>query len=638
MNKLFALLLIAFVVSSSHAQVNEKLPVLFTVDEVQEAGRSSVGMSQKMERIRNNPMNREVRKMRFTNLAKTVALNGNKNAGHFRFTIPKSKGRKKTNVMVSPVKIEALPSGDYTYIADLHTGRNGKGTLILTQENEKRFGSLYLEDRAFRMEQTDEGEQILIELNQELLNSEVSCGTSHKGGPKKGSGRGVSDQQRNNASRIVRVLVLFTDRADDISNPAQLATTLMNELSTSLVNSRIYSSTLRYQLVGTERIGYTETGNAGVDLDNLVANNDLNNRRQNANADLVVVLTDGNYFVPGGQILGIATLDEYSQPNDGHVAIAEADAGNLTFAHEVGHLMGCRHDNDSRTDVANLSNTAKGHNWFYRNWFLGGKKYQKSVVASGTTQGSRVLHFSNPAVKAHSKARDNTGTSTRNNFVQLGDAAPVVGCYIDFDDMTVSISGPSSAEPGQSITMSSSVQNCASRTYRWEVSSDGFSYSFLGSGSSVNYTVIPLSSQQSVNFRLTVTCSDGQVRTAFRSVFIFGDCDDPFTPCLQKSGDDSETTEAEPESASQPIATKTLYPNPSGDKVNLAFSAPVDSDIEVEAYSMLTGRKHKLYHGRSKIENTHLEFDLSRFDQGLYQVVITLDGSRFDEMKLFIKR
>lgn len=638
MNKLFTVLLIVCLAFASHAQRNEKLPVLFTVDEVQDAGRSSVGMSEKMERIRNNPMNREVRKMRFTNLAKTVALNQNSNAGHFRFTIPKSKGRKKREVLVSPVKIEALPSGDYTYIADLYTGRNGKGTLILTQEDENRFGSIYLEDRVFRMEQTDEGEQILIELNQELLNAEAACATDHKSGPKKKLDRTLTDQQRTNASRIVRVLVLFTDRADDISNPGQLATTLMNELTTSLSNTRIYSSTLRFQLVGTQRIGYDETGNAETDLDNLVADNDLNNRRQNANADLVVVLTDGNYFTPFGQILGIATLDEYTQPNDGHVAIVEADAGNVTFAHEVGHLMGCRHDNDSRTNVANLSDTAKGHNWFYRNWFLGPKKYQKSVVASGGTQGSRVLYFSNPAVKAHSKARDNTGTSTRNNFEQLRDAAPVVGCYIDFDDMTVSISGPSAADPGQTITMSSSVQNCASRTYRWEVSTDGFTYNFIGSGSSVNYTVLPLNNQQSVSFRLTVTCSDGQVRTAFRSVFVFGDCDDPFTPCLLRSDEDSEPTEAEPEVESQPIAATVLYPNPSGDEVTLAFSAPVDSDIEVVAYSMITGRKHKLYRGKSKTENNHLDFDLSRFDQGLYQVVITLDGSRFDEKKLIIKR
>ena len=181
--------------------------------------------------------------------------------------------------------------------------------------------------------------------------------------------------------------------------------------------------------------------------------------------------------------------------------------------------MGCRHDNDSRTNEPNLSNTAKGHNWFYRNWFLGPKKYQKSVVASGGTQGSRVLHFSNPSVKAHDKARDNTGTSSRNNFVQLRNAASVVSCYDPFDDMRVSISGPSTALSGESFTLSASVSNCASRNYRWEVSQDGFSYSYLGASSSVSYQSSPLSGYANLSFRLRVTCSDGQVQTTFKYVY-----------------------------------------------------------------------------------------------------------------------
>lgn len=623
---------------ASNAQTKPTLSELFQVKESQQPDAINFGSTQKKKGRLENLMYKEIRQVQFADIDLETERASPANRGYFRFSIPAGKRTKGTgNVLVSPVKIETMPSGDYTYIADLMTGQSGKGTLILSKKNGEIFGSILLEDRVFRIEQTESGEQILIELNQELLNSASACGTSEGSTINQTFSNATTEMNQNNCtSKIVRVLVLFTDRADNVSNPGQLATTLMNELTVSLSNSRIYSYNLRYQLVGTERFGYQETGNAVTDLDNLVSNNDLNNRRLNARADLVVVLTDGNYLVSGGQILGIATLDEYSQPNDGHVAIVEADAGNVTFAHETGHLMGCRHDTDNRTDVPNLSNTAKGHNWFYRNWFLGAKKYQKSVVASGTTEGSRVLYFSNPDVKAHDKARDNTGTSTRNNFVQLRNAASVVGCYDDFDDMVVSISGPSSAQIGETVTLSASVSNCPSRTYRWEVSYDGFSYGFLGTGSSVSYRIFPVDNYNSVNFRLTVTCSDGQTRTAFKFVYVENiDCGDPFIPCLQSVLNQDELAES---NIQQSPVSLFIYPNPTSQEVTLAFSAPIGGRITVDAYSMLSGKNHRLYQGRTKEVNNELILNVSNLNQGLYQLNVTLDGTEFGSQKLIIQR
>ena len=590
MKKTIILLCVLFITLESYAQSRQQLPKLFQVADVPEA--TVFGTTQKMKGRFENPLYKEIRQIQFTDIAAETERALPANRGYFQFSIPSGKQTKVArNVLVSPTKIETMPSGDYTYIADLMIGQNGKGTLILLKEKGKIFGSMTLNERVFRIEHLESGEQILIELDQKILNSPHACGNREGSKISQTLSHSAKTVNQSSNSKIVRVLVLFTDAADNVSNPNQLAPTLINELTTALSKSKIYSSNLRFQQVGIERIGYTETGNAEIDLDNLVSNNDLNNRRQNARADLVVVLTDGNYLVSGGQILGIATLDEYSQPNDGHVAIVEADAGNVTFAHEVGHLMGCRHDNDSRTNVSNLSNTAKGHNWYYRNWFLGPKKYQKSVVASGTTRGSRVLHFSNPSVKAHSKARDNTGTSSRNNFVQLINAASVVGCYDDFDDMVVRVNGPSIGQIGETITLNASVSNCASRTYIWEVSQDGFSYSFLGSGSSVSYRIIPFDNNSSITFRLTVTCSDGQVRTAFKHIYIDNiDCENPFEPCLPVLRQ-IELAETNTNKQDSTELSFILHPNPVSEAVKLLFNAPIKGKITVEAHSMISGKK-----------------------------------------------
>ncbi|WOC39283.1 M12 family metallo-peptidase [Polaribacter sp. HL-MS24] len=636
MKKLIILLCFLSVTLENYAQSRQQLPKLFQVADVPEA--TVFGTTQKMKGRFENPLYKEIRQIQFTDIATETKRALPANSGYFQFSIPSGKRTKMVrNVLVSPTKIETMPSGDYTYIADLMTGQNGKGTLILLKEKGKIFGSMTLNDRVFRIEHLESGKQILVELNQKILNSPHACGNREGGKISRTLSHSAKTVNQSCNSKIVRVLVLFTDEADNVSNPNQLAPTLINELTTALSKSKIYSSNLRFQLVGVERIGYTETGNPEIDLDNLVSNNDLNNRRQNARADLVVVLTDGDYFVTGGQILGIATLDEYSQPNVGHVAIVEADAGNVTFAHEVGHLMGCRHDNDSRINVPNLSNTAKGHNWYYRNWFLGRKRYQKSVVASGTTRGSRVLHFSNPSVKAHSKARDNTGTSSRNNFVQLKNAASVVGCYDDFDDMIVRINGPSIVEVGETITLNASVSNCSSRTYRWEVSHDGFSYSFLGTGSSVSYRVLPLDNNNSVTFRLTVTCSDGQVRTAFRSVYIENtDCGNQFKPCFPELRL-VELAETDVNKQDSTELSFILYPNPVSEVAKLAFNQPIDDKITVEAYSMFAGKSHRLYQGRFNASNEIL-LNVSRLNQGLYQLFVTIDGKELDSKRMIIKR
>ena len=117
-----------------------------------------------------NPLYKEIRQIQFTEIAAETKRALPANRGYFQFSIPSGKQTKMIrNVLVSPTKIETMPSGDYTYTADLMTGQNGKGTLILLKEKGKIFGSMTLNDRVFRIEHLESGEQILIELNQEIL-------------------------------------------------------------------------------------------------------------------------------------------------------------------------------------------------------------------------------------------------------------------------------------------------------------------------------------------------------------------------------------------------------------------------------------------------------------------------------------
>ena len=583
------------------------------------------------------PINKEFRFVRFSNLAKEAMSMSSNGDSYFKFTIPEgNKTKEIKNVLSIPKHIEAEESGNYTYYSDLTFGKYGKGNMVLIHENGHNYGSMHLGDRYFRIESLSKDMQVLIELDSEILNSKDACATEHNTSNNNSIAQPHTQTKASCHSRNVRVLVMFTDAANRISNPQQLANTVIANTNRSLYNSKIYSSTLKFQLAGVKQINWNESNNPSTDLKSLVKLNELNTARQNHGADLVVVLTNGNY----GDALGIARLNQYSQANSGHVAIVQAaTVGGLTFAHELGHLMGCRHDNDNRTGSSlpnNLSETAKGHVWYYRNWFWGKRHYQKSVVASGLSRGSRVMCYSNPSVKAHRKARDRTGNSGRNNYQQLRNAASVVSCYNPFEEMTVYIGGPSFTIAGKSITLTANVSHCDSRTYKWEVSRNGFSYSPLGTGSTVSYKSFPYDDINIIRFRLTVTCSDGQHRTAFKSVYIENnDCDDPRERCLPvKRSNDLKKTDAKPQHHNAVI----LYPNPASDQVKLVFDESKDGIIEVMAYNLLSGKKQKLFKGQPRSKKEELLLNVSSLDQGMYQLIVENKGREIYSIRMLIQR
>ena len=659
MKKNLLLFIVFFASVTGFSQNTDTIPTLFEVIDhlrVSKAGVFEDG--KKKNHMMDNPMNTEIRKVRFQNLYRLASGKSkgteksivSKSPGHFKFSLPRgNKTKREREILAIPTHIEAGENGDYQYIAELVRGKNTKGHLVLIHEGGRNFGSMTLGDRSFRIESDKKEGDLLIELNKRMLGSKVACATellskensSSTSKATFSSARAAS----SNANKTVRVLVLYTNRADHVSNPAQLARTMVAETNSTLRNSKINSGQLNFTLVGTRNIVFNEGRNPVDDLRNAVANAGINNLRNNLGADLVVVLTDGNYLLQGGRVLGIAALNDYSRPNAGHVALVEADAGNYTFSHEVGHLMGGRHDTDTRTRGGagalrlpdNLSPTAKGHSWYKRNCFICQKLYRKSMVADGRTRGLRTMYYSNPAVKSESKARDNTGTSARNNYRQLIAAAPVVAAYHDFEPMTVGISGPSTVNVGDSYTVSARVGNCSNRTYRWEVSYDGFTYYSSGTRSSVSSRAYPYNGSL-LSYRLTVTCSDGQRRTAYKTIYVYGTFPGYPRALASKAQIQQDSV---PRSQVEVFGEEKIsfYPNPASDQVNLGTNFGTEKRITVHTYNILKNGSHKrLFKGKVPAGPNKLGLDISRLNQGLYQLVVKSGGTEIFGKRLVISR
>lgn len=225
----------------------------------------------------------------------------------------------------------------------------------------------------------------------------------------------------------LRVLVAFTPSAESIiknnfgySSLTHFALEALAETNQAYINSgNILSAVIPFELelAASIRVNYTESGNYNTDLSRFQSTNDgymdeVHTYRNLYAADVNTLIFNNN------SACGLASTILANASNAFCVVHVECVLGNYSFAHEIAHLQGCRHNPEVDNSTSPF---AYGHGYVYSpgGW--------RTIMAYNLNGETRIQYFSNPNVAygfvamgtpgTHHNARVLIGTAnTINNF------------------------------------------------------------------------------------------------------------------------------------------------------------------------------------------------------------------------------
>lgn len=548
--------------------------------------------------------------------------------------------------------VDVLSDTSYAWIGNLHaqredTGREGRvGSIILVQEKSGRVtGSIRLGADHFKLRALgDAGLHVLVDVDESKIPSpgappsrgsqqrqEGEPDTTSRSRLQSAKTLQAQSLQPSSHSQVTtcevrqhELLVVYTSEAANGRNPSSVAATAVTEANVSYSNSSV--GDLDLILAHTEEVGITESTDVSAeqrildDLSSLKNSTEVSTLRSQYEADLVVLLTAGDYVDQYGQILGVADVINAQLPSEAFVVvdIDFATSGSYTLTHEVGHLQGGQHHPLDSAPSPRGFDYGFGHRFEDWDWDDPlSKDHYATIMAYSTgahldNDYTNIEYFSNPVVIFDSEAtgiadeRDNA-RALRTTTARLADF------LVPHELRAFFYAAYGDPQTGAYTFEANPCGGTGSYSYEWYVSQDPYSQGpLVGTGSTLSTTLA-----SGANYvTLTVHSGDGQTASVTNFFDVSG----------EGEGTNSLASKTNPrDHLGQPreFALYGTSPNPVEQRAYIEYDVPETTDVTLEVYDMLGRLVQRVVKDQRTPGRHRVSFSSAHLSSGTYLLRMT---------------
>jgi hypothetical protein len=244
--------------------------------------------------------------------------------------------------------VESFPNGDYYWYGSIvkqdTMGTGGcdcfDGAVNFLSEDGRFIGTIDVDEESYEIHDLGNNKKILVK--RDFTGIDRECGNT-------GSGFGPDEEvasDRTEGNCDVKVLALYTPAAKaavpDIEMVINLAIRQTNQ---AFRNSQVQADDLTLVLVGKDTVTFIESTDAPTDVNSLVGLPELQQKRNAADADIMVVFAESNYDYGG------FTANLTLQSDSAVSLINTTNALNaFTTSHEIAHIFGVSPSRELRSN------------------------------------------------------------------------------------------------------------------------------------------------------------------------------------------------------------------------------------------------------------------------------------------------